>query len=259
MLLRLALEPNAAPTYAVLAGELGLTASEIHAGLEQATIAQLAIKDKAGKPSVVKMALRLFVEHGARYAFPATHGSVTRGMPTGYAAQPLKDKIVQPTNEPPPVRPHRMGRCAVWRFIRSIRPCQKRRGVTRPFTNCWCCLMRSGAAAHANARLRWNCLASAWMNPTTPTSFCLRWLPNAWEQRCAISWFLSAAPWSSFSITDPAMPTIRPTEDVDLVTHVVALKDFHAVERELIDRVSFMICGQVRLFAVGAWVKLSWM
>ena len=29
-------------------------------------------------------------------------------------------------------------------------------------------------------------------------------------------------------ITDPAMPAIRPTEDVDLVTHVAALKDFHA-------------------------------
>ncbi|HUW50639.1 MAG TPA: hypothetical protein VMV75_06455 [Sulfuricella sp.] len=37
-------------------------------------------------------------------------------------------------------------------------------------------------------------------------------------------------------ITDPAMPAIRPTEDVDLVTHVVALKDFQAVERELTDR-----------------------
>lgn len=37
-------------------------------------------------------------------------------------------------------------------------------------------------------------------------------------------------------ITDPAMPAIRPTEDVDLVTHVVALKDFHAIERELTDR-----------------------
>jgi len=108
VLLRLALEPGAAPTYAALAGELGLTASEIHAGLERATIAQLARKDKAGKPSVVRDALKLFVEYGARYAFPAIHGSATRGMPTGYAAPPLKDKIVQP-NEPPPVWPHKNG------------------------------------------------------------------------------------------------------------------------------------------------------
>lgn len=108
VLLRLVLEPDVAPTYAALASELGLTASEIHAGLERAAIAQLARKDKAGKPSVVREALKLFVEHGARYAFPATHGGVTRGMPTGYAAPPLKDKIVQP-NEPPPVWPHKNG------------------------------------------------------------------------------------------------------------------------------------------------------
>lgn len=37
-------------------------------------------------------------------------------------------------------------------------------------------------------------------------------------------------------ITDPAMPAIRPTEDVDLVTHVAALRDFHAIERELTAR-----------------------
>ena len=108
MLLRLALEPGAAPTYAALASELGLTASEIHAGLERATIAQLARKDKAGKPSVVREALKLFVKHGARYAFPATHGEVTRGMPTGYAAPPLKDKIIQPS-EFAPVWPHKNG------------------------------------------------------------------------------------------------------------------------------------------------------
>lgn len=108
VLLRLVLEPGAAPTYAALASELGLTASEIHAGLERATIAQLARKDKAGKPSVVREALKLFIEHGARYSFPAIHGSVTRGMPTGYAAPPLKDKIVQP-NEPPPVWPYKNG------------------------------------------------------------------------------------------------------------------------------------------------------
>ena len=61
VLLRLVLEPDAPPTYAALSSELGLTASEIHAGLERATIAQLARKDKAGKPSVVREALKLFV------------------------------------------------------------------------------------------------------------------------------------------------------------------------------------------------------
>lgn len=108
VLLRLALEPGAAPTYAALAAELGLTASEIHAALERATLAQLARKDQVGKPSVVRAALKLFIQHGARYAFPAIHGGATRGMPTGYAAPPLRDKIVQP-NDLPPVWPHKNG------------------------------------------------------------------------------------------------------------------------------------------------------
>lgn len=35
-------------------------------------------------------------------------------------------------------------------------------------------------------------------------------------------------------ITDPAMPAIRPTEDVDLIVHAVALADYHKVERALV-------------------------
>lgn len=37
-------------------------------------------------------------------------------------------------------------------------------------------------------------------------------------------------------ITDPAMPAIRPTEDVDLVVHVAVLREYHAVERALAAR-----------------------
>lgn len=37
-------------------------------------------------------------------------------------------------------------------------------------------------------------------------------------------------------ITDPAMPTIRSTDDVDLAAHVTVLKDYHAVERALTAR-----------------------
>ena len=82
VLLRLSLEQGMPPTYAVLGGELGLTASEVHAGLERAASAQLARKDAAGKATVVREALRMFVQHGARYCFPATRGEMTRGMPT---------------------------------------------------------------------------------------------------------------------------------------------------------------------------------
>lgn len=108
VLLRLSLEQGPSPTYAELGSELGLTASEVHAGLERAALAQLARKDKRGKASVVREALRIFVQHGARYCFPAIRGEMTRGVPTGYAASPLRNQIVQP-DEPPPVWPYKHG------------------------------------------------------------------------------------------------------------------------------------------------------
>jgi len=97
-----------APTYAALGAELGMTASEAHAAVERAVAANLAIKDGAGKPAVVRAALRAFVRHGARYCFPATQGGLSRGVPTDYAASPLSEQI-RPGNDPPPVWPWKKG------------------------------------------------------------------------------------------------------------------------------------------------------
>lgn len=109
VLLRLSLVVKVPPpAYAVLADELSLTASEIHAGIERAMLAQLARKDELGKPAVVRDALKLFVQHGVRYAYPATRGEAARGMPTGYAASPLKNRIAQ-SNDPIPVWPYKLG------------------------------------------------------------------------------------------------------------------------------------------------------
>ena len=101
-LLHLALEPGLAATHGALGSELGLTASEAHAAVQRAVAARLAIKDDAGKPSVIRASVRAFVEHSARYYFPATHGGLSRGVPTGYAASPLSEQI-RPGNDPPPV------------------------------------------------------------------------------------------------------------------------------------------------------------
>ncbi|WP_218942647.1 hypothetical protein [Rhodoferax sp. BLA1] len=108
VLLRLSLQQDMAPTYATLAGELKLTASEIHAGVERAVTAQLARKDASGRPVVLLEPLRLFVQYGLRYCFPATRGELTRGVPTSYAAPPMRALIVQP-NETEPVWPHKLG------------------------------------------------------------------------------------------------------------------------------------------------------
>lgn len=67
VLLRLSLEAGVSPSYAALASELFLTASEIHAGLERAAIAQLVRKDSRGKVTLVREALRSFVLHGATF------------------------------------------------------------------------------------------------------------------------------------------------------------------------------------------------
>jgi hypothetical protein len=109
MLLGLSLKRDAAPTYAALAAELKLTASEVHAGVARAVAAQLARKDAAGRPVVLLEPLRLFVQHGLRYCFPATRGGLTRGVPTSHAAPPLKALIVQSPSEPVPVWPCKSG------------------------------------------------------------------------------------------------------------------------------------------------------
>ncbi|WP_228008985.1 hypothetical protein [Cyanobium sp. LEGE 06113] len=108
VLLRLTLDQGPAPTYEALGGELGMTASEAHAAIKRAIAAKLAIKDADGKPSVVRAALKSFVQHGARYCFPASQGGLSRGVPTGYAASPLKEQI-RPGNDPPPVWPWKKG------------------------------------------------------------------------------------------------------------------------------------------------------
>ena len=105
--LKLALAGQKPAPYAELAAALGMSASEVHASVGRLKSARLAVVGDDG-PMVVKAALKEFVLHGARYAFPATLGSATRGMPTGYAAAPLSAMLSQP-DELPPVWPDPMG------------------------------------------------------------------------------------------------------------------------------------------------------
>ena len=88
-------------SYASVAGDLFMSASEVHAGIKRAIAARL-MAAQGGQP--LKKSLEEFLIHGVKYAFPPDHGGLTRGVPTGYAAPPLKDIIIQP-NEPPPVWP----------------------------------------------------------------------------------------------------------------------------------------------------------
>lgn len=107
--LSLVLPADDTPSYAARAAELSLTASEVHGAVGRALVSLLALKDERGRPRARLDSLRLFVQHGARYCFPAKRGPQTRGVPTGYAAPPLKEFNRSPAGEPPPVWPDKDG------------------------------------------------------------------------------------------------------------------------------------------------------
>src|SRR6266850_8385551 len=79
--LKLALPGHKPAPYAILALALGMSASEVHGCVGRLTLARVAtVIDEQLR--IVRAALQEFVLHGAGYAFPATFGAATRGMPT---------------------------------------------------------------------------------------------------------------------------------------------------------------------------------
>jgi len=94
-------------TYPLLAQELGISLSEVHGAVKRAAKAGFLLEaNLAHAPN--PMALREFLVHGAKFAFPADRGGMTRGVPTAHAAAPLNAEIV-PDGEPSPVWPHLEG------------------------------------------------------------------------------------------------------------------------------------------------------
>lgn len=102
------------PPYAQIARELFLSASEVHASVQRAKRAHLLVgADLNETPN--KPALEEFLIHGLKYAFPPERGELTRGVPTGYAAEPLKSRISAGT-ESPPVWPFPEGKTRGYSF-----------------------------------------------------------------------------------------------------------------------------------------------
>ena len=71
--------PNGRPPMSIVASDLGLSPSEVHGAIQRLRSSKLlhgpALKDK---PNV--SGLEEFLVHGLKYAFPAKHGEVTRGI-----------------------------------------------------------------------------------------------------------------------------------------------------------------------------------
>lgn len=85
-------------TYAGLGDSLGLSASEANAAVKRALEAGLLQPPpgERGKPTPRVQALLEFLEHGVRYAFPASPGKRVRGMRTAHSAPPLNAEIADP-------------------------------------------------------------------------------------------------------------------------------------------------------------------
>jgi hypothetical protein len=90
--------------YSRIANDLSLSPSEVHGAIGRLRASRLLY----GKDRPNISALEEFLVHGLKYAFPAEHGEVTRGIPTSYAAEPLKSEISM-SNELPPVWPWHEG------------------------------------------------------------------------------------------------------------------------------------------------------
>jgi DNA-binding Lrp family transcriptional regulator len=88
-------------SYAELGTELGMSASEVHAAVRRLQDARLLEPDSR---RVRVEALRNFLVHGVPYSFPAKPGSLTRGLPTSWAAPAFGGRI-DASGQLPPVWP----------------------------------------------------------------------------------------------------------------------------------------------------------
>lgn len=119
VLLKLSLEKGERPPYLRLANELHLYPSEVYASIKRARNSHLVHAYEEGD-RLNRTGLLEFLLHGVRYAFPAETGAPTRGVPTSYAAQPLKQSLID-SWEMPPVWPYAEGKVRGY----SLKPLHK--------------------------------------------------------------------------------------------------------------------------------------
>ena len=91
VLLKLAVREARDFSYAELADELGMSASEVHGAVRRCREVGLLAPDEL-RP--LRQPMLEFLEHGLRYVLPLRRGRIARGMPTAHAAPPLNEKIV---------------------------------------------------------------------------------------------------------------------------------------------------------------------
>ena len=96
------------PPYSVIASGVVMSQSEINASIKRLQLAKLVLPKELNEVPILA-AVEEYLIHGVKYSFPAKRGSWVRGMPTSYAAEPLKSIIV-PDENPIPVWPDPKGK-----------------------------------------------------------------------------------------------------------------------------------------------------
>lgn len=91
-----------------IAAELCLSSSQVNAAIKQLIEGNL-FTVRQGKAYPVYAALKEFILFGVPYCFPVKPAELTVGMPTAYAAEPLKH-IIAVGNDPIPVWPYAQGK-----------------------------------------------------------------------------------------------------------------------------------------------------
>ncbi len=107
VILKLLAEPTKEWTYTEIGKAVGVSASQAFSSVNQAARSGL-LYVPALQSSLNRTNIKEFLIHGLKYAFPVCRGSLTRGMPTAYAAPPL-NRTITSSPEPPPVWPTPQG------------------------------------------------------------------------------------------------------------------------------------------------------
>lgn len=105
VLLKLLREPEDW-TVRSLGASLELDPAGVHRALRRLEEARLV---DAKQRRVNRSSADEFLVHAVKYLFPPEQGGATRGVPTAWAASPLKQELA-PVDEPPPVWPDPRGR-----------------------------------------------------------------------------------------------------------------------------------------------------
>jgi hypothetical protein len=113
VLLKLALPKAEVLSFQKLASDLHVASSEVHGAVKRARVSGLMHHN--GPKRVNRSALLELLGHGMRYVYPAVRGELTRGVPTSFAAEPLRS-VIHDSGAEVPVWPYVLGKVRGYSF-----------------------------------------------------------------------------------------------------------------------------------------------